>query len=642
MSISGLAPVTGNSRTITAANDGTGTSVYASQAYNGYGYVAPIGYNHRGIDDVGRITMSLKSGIDSEVKWALNSLSRISLHPNFNLEHSSFLGSELIKYFYKPFQLIGEKKYEQVTQDLLTFSLDSLLTLRNSAQDLHNQQWLSQIKSFKKNVLDALKFLSNWFYQPNFQIPQLKQYDSQFSEALSFLIDLLEPLTCYYIDNTKHDPLFHVLLQTLLATQDKTLFVTILKCLSHLLIIRDRKRKVNSDDDEEVKHHLDQVVEEEEVDEKITNNCINSLKDSDLEHIVNDLLINDNEINNAVLEFLKMYLFSEALHPDYSASIKDSQKYRLQKLLQLKTSRTAFHTLVKQLPLLTVANLPLNDPSNIKPIPQLNLTRRSEFPGVPSTLPELTEDLYKLIIRFPEPLRATTWLRCCYEPFVVSSPSESFSGDAAAPGEVTQISLWKAYEKQFQEIWNSPTGEPNPQFKPLLPAVDFIKNVTRAFPSSEAMVVNLPAPEGSNEAPKKKFIIRGIQPRQFAVNIDVANYEALKPNPISSVNPVENHKLPIGHIDVEKFNHAIAGVAEGILVDGSGVTKKSDMFNQINESSHDILEYIIHEVLDDSENSIEENIFRLYNSYWLPELVYANPSLVESGIINASWLKYLI
>ena len=102
---------------------------------------------------------------------------------------------------------------------------------------------------------------------------------------------------------------------------------------------------------------------------KLTNNCIDSISDSQLETIINTLLIADSEMNNAVLDFLKMYLFSEALHEKYSSSIKDSQRHRLRKLLQLNTSKATFNTLMKQLPLLLVSDLPLNEPIEEQPVP---------------------------------------------------------------------------------------------------------------------------------------------------------------------------------------------------------------------------------------------------------------------------------
>ncbi|KAG2735730.1 hypothetical protein G9P44_001944 [Scheffersomyces stipitis] len=635
MNTSGLVPIAVNSRAFVNSQGGNEANGYVNNAYNGYGYMAPIGYNHRGIDDTARIIMSLKSGIDSEIKWALSTLTRVSLHPTFSLEAIPYFGHELIKYFIKPYQLILEKKPHKVSDEIMAMSLDSLLTLRNSAQDLPNQQWLAQVKPLKKSLVEVSKFLFNWFYHDDVQSYHLIRLDNQFKEALTYLVDLLEPLSCYYIDNSKHDPLFNTLLSAAVLTRDKTQLISLLKCLSHLLIIRDRAFVQDSNGNSE--------QEESREDERKMINCIDAITESQLEHIVNQLLINDGELNYAVLEFLKSYLFSEATTAESPNSIRDSQSRRLQRLLQLNSSKSGFNTLVKQLPLLIVSNLPLNDPTNVKSIAQLNLTKRSQFSGVPSSLPQLTEDLYSLIVRFPEPLRATTWLRCCYEPYAHNNLISTAGTDATTdviPGEVTQISLWKAYENQFQEIWDPSNGESNPDLKPLLPAVDFIKNVSHAFPNSEAMVVNLDSVEG--EAPKKKFIIKGIQPRQFAVNIDIGNYDALKPIPVSSVNPEENYKLPIGHIDMEKFAHTINRVSEEILSEGSRVSRSSEAVNSINLSSYDLLDYIINEVLESKENSIEENTFRLYNSHWLPDLVYANPSLLENGLINSSWLKYLI
>lgn len=535
-----------------------------------------------------------------------------------------------MKYLIKPYQLLNEKKYDLIDQNVMTFSLDALLTLRNLAQDLNNQQWLSQIPSFKKSLTELLKFLTNWFYHPHGkEVSSLMKYDNQFSEALSYLVDLLEPLTCYYIDNSRHDPLFHLLLNTLIVTPDKNLFVGILKCLSHLLIVWDRNSQKNEDGGDIDDSHHDDDLEHDEDDVNSTNNCIDSITDSQLETITNTLLVGDNEINNAVLEFLKMYLFSEALHEKYPNSVKDSQRHRLRKLLQLNSSRASFNTLMKQLPLLLVGNLPLNEPIESKQAPSLNLTKRSKYSGVPISPPELTEELFRIIVLFPEPMRASTWLHCCYEP------------TATEQGEVTQISIWKAYESQFQEVWKpNADGVFEQKYKPLLTAVDFIKNVTKAFPYAEAKVVSLPT-EG-DVAPKKKFIIKGIQPRQFPVSIDIGNYDALKPMTDVTVD-AGDESLPIGHIDSKKFQQILATAVDTILFTDTSNKISKGSLNLINASSHDLLEYIIQEILDGSSLDSKENaIFRLYNSYWLPDLVYANPSLIEQEIIDASWLKYLL
>jgi chromatin structure-remodeling complex subunit RSC9 len=614
--------------------------------YSGYGYVAPIGYNNRGVDEMERIIMSLKSGIEGEVSWALNTLTRLSSHSNVDLNNLPFVGNELIRYFIQPFHFIIEQQLDKFNQENLTLSLDCLLSLRNLAQDLHNQQWLSQIKSLKKYLIEVLRFLTNWFYQ-NIKIYSLIQYENQFFEALRYLLDLLEPLSCYYIDNTKNDPLFNILLSCSILTNDKAIFISIIKSLSHLLIIKSKpengKKSDNNNANFDNANNTNSNNGEDDDIESLPNNCIDNINQIHLQFYVDHLLINDNEINYSVLQFLKQYLFSQALHPSYPNSIKDSQTHRLLYLLQINNSKACLNTLVKQLPVLIISNLPLNDLTNLRNIPQLNLTKRSQFSGVPSTLPELPDDLYKIIIRFPEPLRATTWLRCCYEPYIHHPSSQiitSSENSDVIPGEVTQISLWKAYERQFQEIWQPVNGNlPNNKYKPLLPAVDFIKNVTHAFPNSEAMVVNL---EPVDDQPKKKFIIKGIQPRQFAVNLDVGNYEALKPATISSTNPSQNYKLPIGHIDYDKFKHSLNSISESIINESSTILKDREVVSPINLISNELLDYIITEIYENNEKLVEENLLKFYTKHWLPDLIYANPSLIETGLINGKWLKYII
>lgn len=601
-----------------------------SYQFSGYGHSAPIGYNNRGVEELTRINMSLRSGLESEVTWALSTLTRLSAHTALNLNKVPYLGHELIKYFIRPYQYIIDKQLDKFDTAVFALSLDCLLSLRNLAQDLPNHQWLSQVKLMKKYLVEVLKFLSGWFYN-NAKIYSLMSFENQFFEAFKYLLDLLQPLTCYYIDTSKNDPLFNTLLSISTKTNDKTIFITILKCLSHLLIVRQKTETMDDSNDK--------TNSEDEDNERTPNNCIDSIKDTHLEFYINHLLINDNEVTSTVLQFLKQYLFSTAPHPKYPNSVKESQYQRLLYLLQVKTTKSNFNTLLKTLPLLTVSNLPLTDPTNLRALPQSNLTKRSQFCGVPSTLPELPQDLYKIIIRFPEPLRATSWLRCCYEPYLHSNQATTNpENNDAIPGEVTQISLWKAYEKQFQEIWEPSTAQQASHlYKPLLPAVDFIKNVTHAFPNSEAMVVNLDS--AGDGQPKKKFIIKGIQPRQFAVSLDVGNYEALKPATVSSTNPSQNYKLPIGHIDGDKFAHSLNTISETIVTQNA---ISLDHATAINVISSELLGHIIREVYDNNEKITEENLFKLYNKHWLPDLIYANPSLVETGLVNGKWLKYLI
>ena len=621
-------------------------AIQANGSVGGYLQHNLIGSGHQGPEMMTRIIMSLKSGIQEEIKWALTSLSQISCtSPSLvNFEKTPYLAHELIGYFIKPFQMMLEKKDLIITQGEMLLSLDSLLSLRNLAQDLVNQQYLSQLKTLKKHLIEVLKIFVHWFYVGDVRSHHLTRFHNQFREGLNYLIDLLEPLSCYYVDNTKNDPLFNQLLFASLHTKDKYLLINIMRILSHLLFIKDTTTKPTEGDNNNNNDEKQQEELEEEL-SKTPNNCIDAIEEVHLENIVFFLLIADNELSVATLEFLKQYLSSEALHPSYPTSVKDSQAYRLKKLLQIKSSRAIYQTLIKELPILMVSNLSLNDPSKIPDMPPLSLTKRSQYISVPTVLPLLSKQLYDIIVKFPEPLRATTWLRCCYEPFSKANEANVISDSSdVIPGEVTQISLWKAYEKQFEEVWQTSKTQANPEWPPLLPAVDFIKNVNSAFPNSEAMVVNL-NPESMEQQPKKKFIIKGIQPRQFVVNIDIGNYEALRqkptPNSDSTLN-ADSKILPIGHIDIDKFQHNLNNISDALLAHSSRLRKDLKEVTPINLISHDLLDYIISEVLDNTESDELQDLFRLYNSHWLPDLIYSNPSLIENGLVNSKWLKYLL
>ena len=72
--------------------------------------------------------------------------------------------------------------------------------------------------------------------------------------------------------------------------------------------------------------------------------------------------------------------------------------------------------------------------------------------------------------------------------------------------EFTQISLWRSYESKFGQ----PVRESG---RKLLPAVEFIKNVSNAFNNAAAIVITDPV------TGKKRFVIKGIQPRFKALGI---------------------------------------------------------------------------------------------------------------------------
>lgn len=105
-------------------------------------------------------------------------------------------------------------------------------------------------------------------------------------------------------------------------------------------------------------------------------------------------------------------------------------------------------------------------------------------PAPQSTIPIVPQDLYNQMLGFPEPERSAKWLRCCFE--------------EAPQADVTQISIWQAYQNRF--LHNN-----------HIPAADFIKQVSSTINGAQAQVTS--GPQG------QRFIIKGIRPRRVLVGL---------------------------------------------------------------------------------------------------------------------------
>lgn len=105
----------------------------------------------------------------------------------------------------------------------------------------------------------------------------------------------------------------------------------------------------------------------------------------------------------------------------------------------------------------------------------------------PAEIPRVPAELLKELMELSEPERSSRWLRCC---FVEDSECE-----------ITQIALWQAYQSRF--------GDPRTPGGGVLPAAEFIKNVSTTFTNAQAQVINGPGAT-------TKFIIKGIRPLETA------------------------------------------------------------------------------------------------------------------------------
>ncbi|KAL8704508.1 MAG: hypothetical protein Q9201_002317 [Fulgogasparrea decipioides] len=115
------------------------------------------------------------------------------------------------------------------------------------------------------------------------------------------------------------------------------------------------------------------------------------------------------------------------------------------------------------------------------------------------TIPNVPDDLLRQLLAMDEPERSNTWLKCVFEEHKDS--------------EVTQIALWQAYRSRFESYSHAAV----PNAPGLLPAAEFIKNVSLIFENATAQVVN---------GPSSKFIIKGIRPRR--VPVDLSQHPYLK------------------------------------------------------------------------------------------------------------------
>lgn len=98
-------------------------------------------------------------------------------------------------------------------------------------------------------------------------------------------------------------------------------------------------------------------------------------------------------------------------------------------------------------------------------------------------VPRLSRSVVEPLLKLDEPERSSEWLRMCFMP--------------DAKSEMTQISLWQAYQGTFQ---------PFQATHPHLIAGEFIKNVSAVFTGATAQVAN-----------GNKYVIRGIRARKVPV-----------------------------------------------------------------------------------------------------------------------------
>lgn len=209
------------------------------------------------------------------------------------------------------------------------------------------------------------------------------------------------------------------------------------------------------------------------------SNRLKGVPISAIQRICEWILLDDEELVHACLDFL--YQFT---------AVPDNVEYLL--------THMPLEPLITQLVRLLLFNA--------RPITTKRLLTPA-VPPVPATeIPSLPLDLLEQVLTSDEPDRSSHWLRACFE--------------EDADSDITQIALWQAYQARFSEFSSPQTA--------LLPAAEFIKNVSTTFSGANAQVINGPNP---------KFIIKGIRPRHLPMDPKGRIYARCLWNPTGAAKP---------------------------------------------------------------------------------------------------------
>ncbi|PWW80773.1 hypothetical protein C7212DRAFT_355810 [Tuber magnatum] len=393
------------------------------------------GAGHQGATPMVRISMGLKSGIPSEVDYALSQLVRISFESGDDLRAETYPGlSEALFEKLATIQSLADTRYPEGTGELLEDSKfvkqlekinEAALVLRNMSLQPDNARYFSRLKNGRQIIVTCMNLPGQ----------------SCFIELKHYILDMVEAMAIH-LSLAIDDDLFPTLHANLLS-DDRGLVLGSLRAICRLVMGHDEA------------------------------NCIGQIDKRAIDRIKALIMLEDEDLVSACLDFLYQYTTNEE---------------NVEKLIQPPDGIE----IVKQLTRLLLHQAVPGD--------QVVFLTGSLKPVVKATaIPNLPQEIVNDLLSYTEPDRAAKWMRCCFE--------EDQSAD------ITQIALWQAYQARFTEYVAAG--------RPLLPAAEFIKNVSVAFNNASAMV--LPIAGGG-----QKFIIKGIKPRETPMSVKGQVYLACK------------------------------------------------------------------------------------------------------------------
>lgn len=259
-------------------------------------------------------------------------------------------------------------------------------------------------------------------------------------EIKHLALDIAEQLAPYIILDTD-DPLYQTLLAQLHST-DRGMILTSLRSLARLSI------------------------------NMAETNQLHEVPSSILQNIMDWLLLNDDEMIDACLDFLYTYT---APVINVETILKDINSGHLVNHLVRLLSHGA-KKYQREVVLEKETKLPSTD--YVQPVP---------------------EDLRQQLLGMEEPERCHAWLKCLFE----EDPESA----------ITQIAIWQA----FQSALSFPLQQMS---RPMMGAAEFIRNVSHVFTHAGAQIVK----EQGERGEIQRFIIKGVRPRTRPIAQDGTEY----------------------------------------------------------------------------------------------------------------------
>lgn len=310
----------------------------------------------------------------------------------------------------------------EVYADEMVLITEAILTIRNMVTLPENALYMSEFSPLKDLLCITLC---------------LPNRDS-LVEVKHLALDIAEQLTPFMVLGSD-EPLYKVLLDQMVS-EDRGVILTALRALGRISMNLE------------------------------ATNTLSDVPGPVLQRICSWLLLNDDELTDACLDFLYQYT---AVVPNVDHLIRSqTPEYLVDQLTRLLAHGA--RKVQREYVLMPEQKTPARD--EIAPMP---------------------DDLLQDMLKLEEPDRVHRWVRSFFE-----EDNDSF---------VTQLAAWQAYQNAF-------VGPLKAIGQALITPADFIRNSTSVYKDSNAQVLREPGD------PQQKFIIHGIRTRPRPLSMDGREY----------------------------------------------------------------------------------------------------------------------